>query len=349
MTTGLCIIADDLTGALDAAAPFAGRGLAVQVWLDPCSFLRDIDQAWADGLRVFAISTDSRDGSAAQAQAVMRKIASALPPNIRIFKKIDSRMKGHIATELAALQPKRLLVAPAIPDFGRIVRAGHVTGFGVNEPIAIAPLLGDLAQIADIPDSLSRADMQALVENLPEDMLLVGAKGLAEALACKISGKAEAQAVVPRPRKALIAIGSRDPITQAQVAALRGAEQIDYRPAPNGEGRDHRPLGRLTLLQATQGSLPASAQSVAEALAVTLTPLMPMTDLVFITGGATAQTVLASIGISHMTLLGECFAGVPIAAAGGKMILTKSGGFGEADILVRLAALIPNEREGISP
>ena len=31
----LCIIADDLTGALDAAAPFAGRGLCVRVALDP--------------------------------------------------------------------------------------------------------------------------------------------------------------------------------------------------------------------------------------------------------------------------------------------------------------------------
>lgn len=349
MTTGLCIIADDLTGALDAAAPFAGRGIAVKLWLDPGSFLRDIDSAWAEGLRVFAISTDSRDGSAAQAQAVMRKIAAVLPPQIRIFKKIDSRMKGHIATELAALQPKRLLVAPAIPDFGRIVRDGNVAGFGVDIPIAIAPLLGNLARIAEIPDSLGRADMQALVENLPDDLLLVGAKGLAEALACKMSGKTEARAVLPQARKALIAIGSRDAITQAQVAALRSTGRIDYRPAPNGEGHDHAPLGRLTLLQATQGSQPASGQSVAQALAVTLAPLIPMADLLFITGGATAQTVLASIGITHMTLLGECFAGVPIAAAGGKMILTKSGGFGEADILVRLAALIPNEGEGISP
>ena len=35
MNPTLAIIADDLTGALDSAAPFAGRGLRAVVALDP--------------------------------------------------------------------------------------------------------------------------------------------------------------------------------------------------------------------------------------------------------------------------------------------------------------------------
>lgn len=345
MTTGLCIIADDLTGALDAAAPFAGRGATVRVWLDPQAFLRDIAAAWEDGLRIFALSTDSRETDPQAAAALLGDIAAALPPQIRIFKKIDSRMKGHIAAELAALHPKRLLVAPAIPEFGRIVRAGHVTGFGVQSPIAIAPLLGDLAQKACIPDCGTTQDMAELVQAPPPDMLLVGARGLAEAMARQMLGRNDAAPVTPRARHPLIVIGSRDPITLSQVEKLRAERAVDYRTAPNGISQDHRPLRGLTVIQASEAPQPASGPQVAQALAASLAPLLPMADLLFITGGATAQTVLASFGITHMTLLGECFAGVPIATTGKQLILTKSGGFGEADVLVKLAAILDHDSE----
>lgn len=346
MTTGLCIIADDLTGALDAAAPFAGRGTKVRVWLEPQAFLRDVAAAWEDGLRIFALSTDSRDADAQAAAALLTEITAALPPQIRIFKKIDSRMKGHIAVELTALRPKRLLVAPAIPEFGRIVSAGHVTGFGVASPIAIAPLLGDLAQAACIPDIRNTQDMEDLLQDLPADLLLVGARGLAEALARKLLGDTDAAPVTPRARHPLIVIGSRDPITLSQVEKLRTNSAVDYRPAPNGVSSDHRPLNGVTVMQATAAPQPASGPQVAQALAESLAPLQPMADLLFITGGATAQTVLASFGITHMTLLGECFAGVPIATAGEQLILTKSGGFGEADVLMKLAAILDHDGEG---
>lgn len=134
----LCIIADDLTGALDAAAPFAGRGLCVRVALDPGATAMVV----AQNPDVMAVSTRSRDGDEDAARAAMAQVLAALPPGPQLMKKVDSRLKGHVAAELAVLAPPAMLVAPAIPDFGRITRDGQVRGFGVATPIDIRDRLG---------------------------------------------------------------------------------------------------------------------------------------------------------------------------------------------------------------
>ncbi|MEK9867328.1 MAG: four-carbon acid sugar kinase family protein, partial [Betaproteobacteria bacterium] len=51
------IIADDLTGALDAAGPFCDRGLRVATIVDPQSLSSKIDLSKID---VLAVNSDSR-------------------------------------------------------------------------------------------------------------------------------------------------------------------------------------------------------------------------------------------------------------------------------------------------
>src|SRR3546814_1188368 len=77
---------------------------------------------------------------------------AAWPPGTVLFKKIDSRLKGHIEAELDVTPFRRALVVPAIAEFGRLVEAGHVTGFGVETPLFIAERLGRHADSAIIPD-----------------------------------------------------------------------------------------------------------------------------------------------------------------------------------------------------
>ena len=55
--TRLAVLADDLTGALDAAAPFAARGITTVVALG----LDGLDAALASGADVVGVSTDSRE------------------------------------------------------------------------------------------------------------------------------------------------------------------------------------------------------------------------------------------------------------------------------------------------
>ena len=72
--SGLVVIADDLTGALDATAPFRGSGLTVAVATGPDAF----GEALARGASVTAVSTRSREVPAWVAAARMR---DALAPN----------------------------------------------------------------------------------------------------------------------------------------------------------------------------------------------------------------------------------------------------------------------------
>ncbi len=332
----LCIIADDLTGAFDAAAPFAGRGLPTVVALRP----EALPEALAKGARIVAVSTQSREIPAEAAQAAVAAVARLLPEGARVFKKVDSRLKGHIAEELAALAPERLLVAPAIPDFGRIVSGGAVCGFGVEVPIPVAPVLGSFAAHAVIPDTATPEEMRAALALQPEEALLVGARGLAEALAVELSGQVSAVAPVPQGSRALIVIGSRDPITLAQVAQLQ-ARGVDWRGAPNGRLTDLSPPKALTVVQAVPGDRVAAGAEVSAALAQSLHPaLTDAADLLFLTGGATAEAVMDAMALSVLELRGEVLPGVPLAMAGERVIIVKSGGFGGQDTLIRLAGML---------
>ncbi|WP_459033625.1 four-carbon acid sugar kinase family protein [Roseivivax sp. CAU 1761] len=326
------IVADDLTGALDSAAVFAGRGARVRVATGP----EGLGEALASAAEVVAVSTNSRDGSAAEATDAARRVAADLAGRAGLlFKKIDSRLKGHIAAELAELVPQhaRLVVNPSIPRVGRTCHGGAVTGAGVAEPIPIAPRIGRAVSVHDT-DSAG-----ALAAILPADLTsatYVGAAGLAEALADRLyPGPVRDVSRLPRP--AILAIGSRDPVTAAQVAALAGVPICD---APNGVATD-LPRAPCLVLRMTQGAAQVSGPEAAAAFAGTLArahdALRPAT--LFACGGDSAAALLARLGIGQLDVAGEVLPGVPVsrdAGGAGPWLVTKSGGFGEADTLVKL-------------
>ena len=157
MISHLIIIADDLTGAADAAASFAQAGLRTVVALslpeagvskkneDPIG--ASLPEAGFSGknpassFEVFSLSTDSRQAAADEAARRVRQAAGWLKqngfesPETFFYKKIDSLMRGHPAVELAAMADAlgfdRALVAPAFPAQGRFTLAGRqVIGTG---------------------------------------------------------------------------------------------------------------------------------------------------------------------------------------------------------------------------
>ena len=332
--TRLAVVADDLTGALDASAPFAARGIATVVALG----IDGLGAALASGADVVGVSTDSREIAPERARQAVADCVARLPVGLQIFKKVDSRLKGNIAAELDAIVFERALVIPAIPAFGRWVRDGKLGGFGVAEPIDIAERLAHHAGAMIAPDASSQADIENAVANLAHD-LPIGARGLAEALAARmapVAGHAQEWSIAA---PAICIIGSTDPITLEQMARLRAhCPELTYIAAPDGRLPDDLP-GRapLTLVQALRGQGNADPAEVAARLGEGLVRLQPRrgTTLV-ISGGATAQVVLRSLDIDVLELLGEAQPGLPIARAGGFTIITKSGGFGAADALVDL-------------
>lgn len=340
----LVIVADDLTGALDTAAPFAARGLHTEVVLRA----NDVAKGVALFPDVLSINLASRDGSSEDAFDLMQELVGRLPSNTRMFKKVDSRLKGHIASELDAVSFDRALVAPAIPTFGRVVRNGNVEGFGVAEPLSVASALKHHAHRATIPDTVTENELDAALQRAEEiDVdLLVGARGLAEALARKMTKVSRGRQVSPPGGRGLFVIGSRDGITLDQVKELRQCDGVAYHPAPNGT----LPEGPITpasllLVQATEGELGLSSEEVSRSLAHSVHPrLTSEASTLLLCGGATAEAALAAMGVTHFRLEGECMPGLGLAYANGQCIILKSGGFGEPDTLAKLARQIVHGR-----
>jgi uncharacterized protein YgbK (DUF1537 family) len=327
------IIADDLTGALDAAAPFAARGIATKVAMDVSA----LHEAIAAGGRIVGVSTDSRELSPDTAREAVQQALAELPKGVAVFKKIDSRLKGNIAAELDAFVYNRSLVVPAIPSFGRWVRNGFLDGFGVSSPVDVAERLGVHRAKAMIPDVVDQSDLERLL--LADCDLFIGARGLAEAMAVQMAPNAASPDISLPQSRALCVIGSTDPITLGQLHNLRKLDpDLVYIEAPNGIAPSWLPApGRLTVIHAVPGAIAAEGTMVAESLGRSLSRLAPEPgSLLVLSGGATAQVILRQLGIRILELVGEAQAGLPLARAGDYTVITKSGGFGDPQTLCRL-------------
>ena len=134
------LIADDLTGACDAAVAFAARGAETEAVLDP--------GGRNPGSEVVALSTDTRDFPNKIPDDIltefMQDLASRVPPAQVIFKKIDSTLRGNAGAEIvavaAAFACEAVLVTPAFPAMQRVVESGYlcVTSQETFAPIDLA-------------------------------------------------------------------------------------------------------------------------------------------------------------------------------------------------------------------
>lgn len=338
-TPRIALIADDLTGAMDSAIPFQIRGLRCVVATAPEHLPRALQQ----GADLVAVSLNSRDLTAETAADLAAKATEMLAPAQILFKKIDSRLKGHVVAETSAIlatrQSHQMFLCPAIPAMGRFVKDGALMGFGVAAPIPLPGRFGSLRPLA--PDIASDADLALAIRDLPTDTVFVGARGLAEALANHLTdNRNSSPPSLPLPIS--FVVGSRDPITLAQVASLRAAyADLSFLPAPNGAGPASAPLTAITLLQALPGhpAIPPAEVTTSLAASALRLAVTGRRSLV-ITGGETAAALLAAMGIGVLDLLGEALPGMVLArsldAADAPLILTKSGGFGAADSFCRL-------------
>lgn len=133
MPARVAVVADDLTGTLDTAGPFAARGCATWAVVSA----RDCTREQFAAAQAVAINCASRHLSASDAAAAVRDaVARLCPPQAEILiKKIDSTLRGNVAVEtLAALSASgrpNAIVLPAFPAQGRTVRAGVVHVMGV--------------------------------------------------------------------------------------------------------------------------------------------------------------------------------------------------------------------------
>jgi uncharacterized protein YgbK (DUF1537 family) len=315
------LIADDLTGACDAAVHFAGA----EVLIDRL----------ARSARVVAISTESRDLAPAEIRHAWAGVAAQFPVDreVLLFQKIDSTLRGNIAVEIAAAMEAfgcdEAVVCPAFPAQGRVVEGGWLR---INSASEFAPV--DVAARLQLPcmDASSDDDLDGIVAGsfaTGRRILWVGSAGLASALARRLAMERGPEAAVRRG-SALFCIGSdhaRTLVQQAALLAERAAVQADSR-----EGICAAlARGEHVILR-----IPRGCGTVRELIAGA-----PAAALV-LSGGDTASLVCAAAGVRRIELCDEIIPGVPrgILRGGefdGIPVVTKSGGFGDRDALIQVA------------
>ncbi len=234
----LALVADDLTGAADAAATFAARGFLTVVALGPGPVPP------ASVVARFSGGRDLPENEATRlTRRAVRSIRAHHEPD-RWFLKIDSVLRGHpgpeLATTMAALGLERALVCPALPTEGRMVVDGRLlvadrplsgSPFGdatplvvadrfrdhiagtidhltldelVNDPPAVAARLAALDRGVLVVDAHTDGDLRRIAEAALSagPLLLCGSAGLAQgvaaALAERLGGRLDSPPPWPR-------------------------------------------------------------------------------------------------------------------------------------------------------
>jgi D-threonate/D-erythronate kinase len=367
------IQADDLTGACDTGAPFAARGLETLVVAhdggEPPPLPSAIPAVLVIDTESRQRSSEDARGRARWAGSMLK----AGSPSV-LYKKLDSTLRGRVAAEIDGMLDgaglEMALLSPAFPAQHRTVVDGRllVDGHPADQtPIALDPtfprtgasLLGLLAAegvrpIGALPLATVRRGREAVATRLERfratggrvlaadaetavdlavladvgrdrSILLAGSAGLATAL-----GRCESCAMTGRParprRPLLVVAGSAHPATRAQLARIGTREGLGVL-APSDDGGAEDPARRRE-----------TVRRLADAARNRIDRERP--GALLLTGGETAIAVLHALGAEGVRLAGQLEPGLALGALvggpfDGLAVMTKAGGFGDADALVR--------------
>jgi len=328
------IVADDLTGAMDSAGPFATAGLETWVVAMPTR----CDPASLKSASVVSVNTDSRHLDPVQAAARVTEAARHLHIDgfDIVVKKIDSTLRGNVVAETLALRQVSgrhdVVVAAAFPAQGRTVRGGvvHVDGKPLAQTafakdalsappsaplqevfaaadstlrVAVAAAADAFEDDADIwiADSAIDADLTRIVKTLKSRIgrvLMVGSAGLTRALASVCFDIRPATAGPDHVTGTIVfAVGSRAVRSAEQVEALSAEPDTLILCAPNGRLPSARiPAARNLVLKATADS--SGREGNAECVAADMAR-----HAIEIAGSARAQALVATGGDTAIAIL----------------------------------------------
>jgi D-threonate/D-erythronate kinase len=402
------IMADDFTGALDTGVQFSNYGVKTVVTSDlEFEFGETTDQ-----LEVLVFNTETRYLNKCDAYEVIKKIAlKAKEENIPyIFKKVDSALRGNVASELRALSDVfdniTIPFIPAYPEQNRFSCEGillidsipvneSVFGQDPYEPVTESHIPSLLLKEADLKTYITKKyetppkeERILLIESHSDEEMLsqgyellmndalkitVGCAGFAKALANIIYKKRDTtQNDMKLPL--LIVSGSVNPVTKKQIefAEVNGYERISltleqlwdkqYWDTVKGQENIHQYLkieqpfmfetfGNVSTDQVYQ--LPDQGNElrfrIGQSLGYLVKNLMSngIKRTILFTGGDTLYQSMRVLGITEIKPLKELFPGIVFGSIDFKdekhYVITKSGGFGDEDLFVKLNALISDK------
>lgn len=323
----ILVLADDLTGALEAGAGFAQNGLSTVV------SLQDSEDVNAS---VLVFDTQTRHISAEAAKARVAQLASLYPARL-IYKKTDSTLRGNIRAELTALAEQGpVLYVPAYPKMGRTVINGclHVHGVPLHETEFAGDLLNPISDshigrlLQHHPNiAISEASTDAEISEVARQWMLrggiaAGPAALAHQAAALLKPQVSYLPNFPSVHRALVVTGSRHPRSRQQIARAEthiieaGWEVICSPEQPTGD-----PL-RFAEKFGTQIAKQVRGDKF---------------DTLIVFGGDTARAILQALEIVTLIPVGEIRPGVPVSLLPNRItFITKAGGFGSEDLLLEM-------------
>jgi 4-phospho-D-threonate 3-dehydrogenase / 4-phospho-D-erythronate 3-dehydrogenase len=371
-SSAITILADDLSGAAEAAAAFLGRTPAPTLALNP-------GLTYQTGVTVVDLNT--RTLSAPEADSVLRAALGTIGNDHLVLVKIDSLLRGHLGATVDVLAERGpVIVAAGLPTLARTVRNGvlHIDGVPLHRtdlwhleaaeaPHAIADLISGHTENCASPEAITAAlargsvavcdisddsDLDAVitVANQIPSVRLVGTSALAAALArtlpCAVAAPTEKRIA----STVLTVVGTGALNAAGQVAAL-----IEH-------GAAHISVAAENLLAGTADTTDLTAALATHpAVALTVSGSAPVTqrfslsaalgrfvadadaqvsirpDLV-LTGGETARSIIDALGLSALQPVGVVHHGAVVSlASDGRRIVTRPGTFGDRSSFVDIA------------
>lgn len=365
MTT-LRLLADDLTGALDAVSPFCQADMPIPVIVQ--------QQGIVDRSGSWGVNSQTRDGSREEAILAVRRFASSIEEKGISFKKIDSMLRGHSAVEIAAFYElgrfPTIIVAPSFPRQGRITVQGRqlyraessdewrstdpqldneLKSLGVEvKRVAAQGRLG--GEGVFLCDASTEDDLRHIARSgtkKPQPILWCGSAGLAAALS-------EAKQAQPEPRSGstLLFLASSHEATQRQVSHMKainsdrvfiveGHEEPGTRGvidvvAANLSRNDWALIHMRVTARQSRNEIAARIDQVISLLKAKVVPKRLICG-----GGDTLWQICMALGSYELVVRGEIAPGIPVSdfadgAWTGTQVISKSGGFGGSHLLADL-------------
>ena len=333
------VVADDLTGALDAGAPFVQAERSVPVY-------------WRGEIRPApsACSTESRSLEPGEASARLLSSLGKLPEGAVPFKKVDSLLRGNSLADITTCQRwgrfRSIVFAPAFPRQDRTIHCGYLRypqgkvdiasglcALGA-EFRAVQPDESTFGEGMVLCDAETDDDMAAIARlgsEMPGPRLWCGSAGLAIALA-----PARMASARDFPRPDTVVIGSRTPLSRADLERMRRSPGV-VTEIVTGASTFFGPRRLSESERLTLGfDMPLmpndKARQIISGAIGTLVACRRPRGGVIVVGGDTLRMLLDAIAAERLDLFGTWAPGVPVSRIiggpwNGTTVFSKSGSF----------------------
>lgn len=378
--TRTLILADDLTGALEAGALCASSGVVSAVYVSGVL----PQNACAETV---VVDIETRHADPQRASAIVARLMRAARERrfSRLYLKVDSTLRGPIGSQISGLfaaWPDRSVVfAPAYPRMGRTVRDGlmYVNGEPLAETVfAHDPLEPSRSsrvadKVSDTPDhpmvGIGSADAlrRTLSPSMPR-LFLCDATTEAEltklaevivssSASCICAGSAGLLAALIKAENGvrggtgLIVSGSLHEASRRQCAFASSDLQISEVGGSEDQALTHITSAieadgwAVLSTRAEIGEPEKIAECIANVAAAAVRDLAIESLTIF--GGDTAARILAKLGVHAIYPVSELLPGIPlsrVSVAGRPLrLITKAGGFGSTDVIRQLRSALSKQ------